>query len=294
MRGFGFDGGHFEDQGIDEAGNVIDVADHRHEVSLDIARLQFQLEYTFDEPWSIRWRLPIDIKTRSSHISAIDPLATPVEIEAMERNLLTHHPSRTIRGFGDIDMLLCWHKHNVGTDGGLFSAAVGTSVPLGRIEKNPYSLGSEGAFHEHIQLGTGSFDPMMELSYSRPIGDDLIISAYGQGRYPVGENEYGYRASRSVQGGIGALKPMGAVGSGESSFGLVGLLYQHIDRATWDGEIDINSGFTAVSGTVGFSWKDEDFRNWTLSLILPISLETPGTSEGTFEPGPILSLGVGF
>ena len=56
----------------------------------------------------------------------------------------------------------------------------------------------------------------------------------------------------------------------------------------------MNTGYQALSASIGISWKDEEYRNRTLTLILPLSLETPYSSEGTYEPGPVLSFGIGF
>mgnify|MGYP000187935285 FL=1 len=280
--------------GVDPlSGEVVDVPLHRHEVTVDIARIQFQLEYTFEEPWAIRWRLPIEQKSRTSAIGSIDP-ATPEQIEQMERNLQIHHPSQTLMGFGDMEMLLSWHNHDMGKEGSLFSAAAGTTIPLGRTEENPYLAGDSGEEHEHIQFGSGTFDPIIEMFYSLPIGEESSISAYAQGRFPGSRNDEGFRGSQSVQGGIGAITSLGDFGPGEQSFGVLGLLYQDLGRATWDGLIDVNTGYQALSASIGISWKDEEYRNRTLTLILPLSLETPYSSEGTYEPGPVLSFGIGF
>lgn len=294
IRGFGFDGSHEEDKGVDALGNVVAVPSHSHEVSLDIARLQFQLEYTFEEPWAVRWRLPIEQKSRSASLANIDPAATPAEIEAMQRNLQIHHPSRNLLGFGDMDMLLSWHSHDMGKDGALFSAAAGTTLPLGRTEENPYLAGDSGEEHEHIQLGTGTFDPIIEVFYSRPFGEEGTLSAFAQGRFPGSRNDEGYRGSRMIQGGLGAIKPLGDLGPWEQTFGVIGLVYQDQGRATWDDEVDPNTGYQALSATIGISWKDEELRNRTFSLILPLSIKTLDSSEGTYEPGPVLSLGIGF
>lgn len=212
----------------------------------------------------------------------------------MERNLQIHHRSRNLTGFGDMEMLLCWHKHDLGKDGAFFSVASGTTVPLGRTEGNPLTAAASGEAHEHIQFGNGTFDPIVEFFYSRPIGEESIVSAFGQGRFPGSRNDEGFQGSKSFQCGIGAMKPVGHLGSGENSFGIAGLIYQDLSQATWDGVIDPNTGFSTLSGTLGISWKDEEFRNWSLTLLLPISIETAESSDGTYDVGPVLSLGIGF
>ncbi len=293
-QGFGFDGSHVENHGIDVNGDVIEVPEHNHEVELDISRVLLQFDYTFEEPWGVRWRIPLERKSRVSALGGIQPGATAEEIEAMERNLQAHHATRNLTGFGDADVLLAWHGHDWGKEGATFALAAGTTVPLGRTEENPYTAGDAGEIHEHIQLGSGTYDPLVEFFYSRPLGDDAFLNSFGKGRFPGTENDEGYRAPRTVDLGVGYFKPIGAFGPWEDAHGNIALLYQEQGRAFWDGEIDPNTGFETVSASIGISWQDEDMHGWTLSLVVPISIDTPDVSAGVYEPGPIFSLGVGF
>lgn len=293
-HGFGFDGSHLETHGIDVNGDVIDVPEHRHEVDLEISRVLLQFDYTFEEPWGVRWRIPLEQRARVSSLGSIDPAATAQEIEAMERNLQVHHGSRVLKGFGDADLLLAWHGHDWGTEGASIGVAAGTTLPLGRTEENPYAAGEVGEIHEHIQFGTGTFDPVIELFYSRPVGEESYLNSFFKGRFPGSENDEGYRGSRTLDLGVGFFKPLGSLGPWQEAHGNLALLYQKQGRALWDGEIDPNTGFETYSASMGVSWYDERMNGWTLSLVLPLSINTPNVTEGVYDPGPIISLGVGF
>lgn len=259
-----------------------------------MTRIQLQMEYTFDEPWGIQWRIPIELKSRTSSVGDIDPASTPEQIEAMDRNLQIHHPSRDMRGFGDIEMLLTWHGHDVGKEGAIFSTGLGTSLPIGRTEHDPYELGDEGEAHEHIQFGSGTLDPLVDVFYARPVGEDSMVSLYGRGRFPIRESSKGFKGSSTLQGGIGYVKKIGKLGPWEPAYAILGVIYQDQGVARWHGEVDPNTGYNSISGTIGINWKDEEYRSWNLSLVLPISTNTAESAEGTFDPGPILSLGVSF
>ena len=279
---------------MDAEGNVIDVPGHVHDVTLDLFRVVMQFDYTFDEPWAIRARLPLESRTRTSSISQIDPSATPEQIEAMERNLQIHHPSEMLTGFGDMEVLLGWHAHDFGVEMGSLAIAVGSTLPIGKTEDNPYDLGDDGEAHEHIHFGSGTFDPILELFYSRPVGEDSIFSIYGQGRFPNAVSGKGFKGSQLIQGGFGIVSPLGEVGPWENLNGLLGVFVQDMGPAYWDGLEDPNTGFQNVSLQLGVSWRDESMKSWNLSLVLPLSVDSTSGPEETYDPGPVINLSIGY
>ena len=293
-RGFGFDGTHYEDKGIDEFGNTISVPGHVHDVTLDLFRVVMQFDYVIEDPWSIRARLPLERRTRTSSISQIDPAATPEQIEAMERNLQIHHPSEILTGFGDLELLLGHQFRDFGVEMGSLSIALGSTLPTGKTEDNPYELGDAGERHEHIQFGSGTFDPILEFSYARPFGESSVFSLYGQGRFPTSTSSKGYKGSQLIQGGMGVVTALGEVGPWEHLNGVLGLFVQDMGLAYWEGEEDPNTGFQNLSLQLGINWRDEMMRSWNLSLILPLSVDTSSGPEGTYDPGPVINLAIGF
>ncbi len=109
-----------------------------------------------------------------------------------------HHHDRTIAGPGDPWLMARFS----GSVGKLSSAArLGLSFPVGRTEPDPFKLGAEGKWHEHIQLGTGTFLPIVGvgLTYS---ADPVEISASALGLFSLYENDQGFRAPTRVFGGL--------------------------------------------------------------------------------------------
>jgi hypothetical protein len=140
-----------------------------------------------------------------------------------------HHRNETLVGPGDP-----WLMAVLGRPVGRLSTAfrAGVTVPLGRTEENPFALGRRGLPHQHIQFGTGTWDPLLGAGVGRRFGE-VVLSANLLARLPVSENEHGYRAGRRVQASLsgdrritGAWRLLG------------GLDYGRETAETWDGVIE--------------------------------------------------------
>lgn len=105
-----------------------------------------------------------------------------------------HHRNETLVGLGD-----AWVLAAASREVGAWSVTgrAGVSVPLGRTEENPFALGREGRTHQHVQFGTGTWDPIAGLMVGRRFGE-IAVTASVLGRFPLGENGHGYRAGRRV------------------------------------------------------------------------------------------------
>jgi hypothetical protein len=101
-----------------------------------------------------------------------------------------HHRTETLAGPGDP-----WALVVVGREKGPWSLALrgGVSIPLGRTEENPFALGREGLPHQHIQFGTGTWNPMAGFAVGRRLGATRVVLG-GLGRFVLYENDHGYRA----------------------------------------------------------------------------------------------------
>jgi hypothetical protein len=114
----------------------------------------------------------------------------------------------------------------------------GLSLPIGQTVENPIVLGREGKVHEHIQFGTGTFDPLVSVLWTTPLpwlGSSILAAADGQ--FPLYENSKGYRAPFTVHYSAGPSLP---VGPADVSLMFAGQ-YQSIGR--WEGEQDEGTGF---------------------------------------------------
>ena len=75
------------------------------------------------------------------------------------------------------------------------SPSAGTSLPLGSTVEDPFEAGDRGEAHQHVQFGTGTFDPSFGGDLTRGL-PKAQLSLYGNGQLSLYENRHGYRAGR--------------------------------------------------------------------------------------------------
>ena len=140
-----------------------------------------------------------------------------------------HHRDETLAGPGDP-----WIMALAGRKIGRWSAAIrgGVTVPLGRTEENPFELGRRGLPHQHIQFGTGTWDPLAGAGAGRRFGA-VTATASVIARLPVAENDHGYRAGRRVVWTASADRRIRGPWRAQA-----GLDYARESAETWDGVIE--------------------------------------------------------
>ncbi len=280
-RGFRFEGGHSEIKGLDAGGQIMLVPLHQHEVSLDYLRSELELEYAFQDRWVLLFRVPYDIKDQRSAVGFVEP-ASEQEKEAMRSNMNIHHRDETYRGLSDLMLLATHNRVGLFREGDSLKIAAGTTLPVGKTEEDPYKLGDKGLKHLHVQFGTGTFDPLLELNYRMPLARDFSLGAYALGRFPLYENGKTYQGPVEMTSGL------------ILGYRLNNRLLLHLNAtayyqnfAYWAGEQDINSGLFATSGMLGIAIKAWEGTTLSLDVRYPLSQRT--LSEGdTFEQGPTL------
>ena len=274
--------------GVSPAGAVVTVPTHRHVVELDFVRYEWVTAYQFSTDWAAWLRMPYDVKDRKASIELVDP-ATPLEIAAMQRNLEIHHPSKRLEGFSDFSLLFARSAPDVWRAGDRFTAAIGTSLPVGRTEDDPYELGDAGRAHEHIQFGTGTFNPLLELYYVTPLSKRFELSANLLGKFPLYENDKGYQGSLEASASASlalALTERFSLRAGWSSY------YQGYSH--WKGERDVNSGLLSHGVVGGASYTISEALKLSLGARLPVSQRTLASSGDAFEQGNIVQFGVSY
>jgi hypothetical protein len=117
-----------------------------------------------------------------------------------------HHRNETVAGTGDPWLML--HAARPGAVWTM-AARAGMSIPLGRTEPNPFDLGGRGLPHQHIQLGTGTWDPLVGLAAGRRLGS-FGVTVTALARRALYENEHGYQAGDRLQGGVIVERPLSA------------------------------------------------------------------------------------
>jgi hypothetical protein len=160
---------------------------------------------------------------------------TRIRFEDLERRPIDvpegdiHHRNETLAGLGDP-----WITALAGRKLGRWSAAIrgGVTVPLGRTEENPFELGRRGLPHQHIQFGTGTWDPLAGAGAGRRFGA-VTATASVIARLPVSENGHGYRAGRRVVWMTTADRRISGPWHAQA-----GLDYARETAETWDGVIE--------------------------------------------------------
>ena len=297
MRWFDAQGGHLETKGISPDGKVIPVPLHRHHVTLNIFRVDIGLKYQFNSQWTIEANVPYETKVQEATIEEIAPVSSE-ELKAIIRNRDNHHRNETYTGPTDTDIMFGYQTQRIFLTNDFLMGRIGTTIPFGKTEEDPWKLGDAGLAHTHIQFGTGTFNPVADLHYSLPIYKGLGANASIRGKFPFYENSKTYRGSREVTYTAGLNYRFNDWLSLHTSY--LGF-YQFY--ACWDGEQDINTGLRFSMASLGASILTPYNIPVSIAMMLPLSQETlyddtdallDGVYEESdaFEFGPLVSLTV--
>ena len=300
MRWFDAQGGHLETKGISAAGEVIEVPLHRHYVTLNIFRVDVGLKYQLNSQWRLEANVPYETKVQEASIEAVGTDISDIERAAILRNRDNHHRNETYTGPTDSDVLLGYRATRILTDSDSLIGRIGTTIPLGKTEEDPWELGDAGLKHLHIQFGTGTFNPVADLHYSLPLYKGFGASASVNGKFPLYENSKTYRGSRAITYTAGLNYRF----SDWLSFQM-GYLGSYQTYAYWDGEPDINTGLRFSMLSFNASVITSYNLPLSIALMLPLNQETfyddtnvldgDGYEEAdAFEFGPLVSLTISY
>lgn len=297
MRWFDAQGGHFEDKGIfpNTEQVVQKVPNHRHHVNLNIYRTDIGIKYYLTPRWILEANLPYETKIQEARVEKIDPV-TEEQWNAIKLNGYIHHRNETYTGPADADILVGHYIRGVFKENDFLIGRIGSTIPFGKTEENPWPLGEQGLEHLHLQFGTGTFNPVGDIHYSFPLYRGLTTQKSLRVKFPFYENTKTYRGSRELTYTAGLnyrLNDWLAFQAGYLGF------YQ--SYAYWDGELDINTGLTF--GMASFNSTINTTLNIPLSiaLMLPLHQQTMYDDEDAlmdtnyqesdaFKFGPLLSL----
>jgi thiol-disulfide isomerase/thioredoxin len=205
----------------------------------------------------------------------------PVEIE----NDDVHHRDETLIGVGDP-----WLVGRTVRQVGMFSlgARLGTTVPLGRTEEDPFALGDQGLRHEHSQFGTGTFQPIAGIEVTRRFAA-FSLDASALTLQSLYENRHGYQAGDRYGAALGAASAFGAA---RWRFrGAVELQAESAER--WNGVIQTEEGNTGridLLAGLEATWRFSDDWHVTASLRVPAYTRVEG---GQLDVAGFLGLSIG-
>jgi hypothetical protein len=211
-----------------------------HEQDLRISEAAFVAERGLARGLGISAVFPLRwVRTR---IHFVDLEHRPIDVP----NGSIHHRNEDLSGPGDPWLLL----HRVRAFGAwIVGARGGVSIPLGRTEPNPFELGRRGLPHQHIQFGTGTWDPVAGVAAGRRFGQvGFVVS--GLARFVVSTNEHGYRAGDRFYASAAVDRRIAG-----SWRGIAGLDLAREQAETWGGlvETEGNLGRTDLLGSIGLT-----------------------------------------
>ncbi len=245
------------------------IPDHRHVVTLDLFHTELVADYGATGGLTASLRVPYDLKAQKVRYTDLagEPYAPPYGD--------IHHRTETLRGVSDGQLTALFSL------GGSVQVGAGLSIPLGRTEQNPIELGRQGRKHEHIQFGSGTFDPLVSAVWSLPVGP-LVVAASADAQVPLYANAKGYRAPATVRYSVGPSLPIGTTGLALQYAGQ----YQSLGR--WNGEEDEGTGFH--NGGIFLRASFLPWKGFRVSPGVYRELYSKSLSDESFRQGTTWSL----
>ena len=277
-------GGHLESRGLSPAGVVVDAPLHRHHVALSTYRIDVGLQYLLSDRWSLQATVPYAVRDQEASIEWIDPVS-PEDRQAILRSRDIHHRNETYTGFSDVDLLLGYKVRGFFKTDDALSARLGTTIPIGKTEENPWELGDTGIEHLHIQFGTGTFNPIASLQYNLPLYRGLTMTASARGMFPFYENSKAYRGSAELGWTAGFTYRLFDWFSFSGNY-----LGFYQSSAAWVGERDINTGLRYSMAAFGMSLATLDGISVSANVMFPLTQETLYDESDAIEFGTLVSL----
>jgi hypothetical protein len=256
------------------------IPPHEHHVKLGLTHYDLTADYGLRDNLQLSLRLPYDVKAMRVRYTTLDgaPFVPPYGD--------IHHRTETLSGISDpsLSLELSPHEH--------WLIGVGTSLPFGHIEPDPVALGAAGIKHEHIQFGSGTFQPIISTQYA-----NTRFVARAEAKLGLYENREGFRAPTTFVWSLGPTFQAGRVSINPRLNG------QHQTIGRWSGEVDEGTGFDNGGIQLQFSmpigsvvvapsvyrelWShgfhDETFRQgttWGIALIKTFSLREKVARSG--------------
>ena len=180
-----------------------------------------------------------------------------------------HHRNETLTKPADPQLALHF-GHNFET--WTIAGRTGVAIPLGRTEPNPFALGEQGLWHQHIQFGNGTWDPLLGVAFARGFGAfDLELDGFA--RLTLYENDHGYQAGNRYFGSLTGSHPFARTWKGSA-----GLVVAREMPERWDGLIETegNLGRTDVLLSLTASYGMKNAGAMRFNLQVPIASHSTG------------------
>lgn len=285
----GLEGGHPDFDGLTADRELIEVAEHRHQVELDVYRFEAAISRTFGEQWDAVLRIPYFIKEQTADI-AFPSHGSEAEREAAQRNNDIHHRTETYTGFSDLELTAGWRTKDVlGIKDSAFRLGFGFTIPAGETQPDPWEAGDEGREHLHILFGNGTVDPLLDVYLGIPLSQHWGVSLFAKARLPFYENDHGYRGAPEVI----AVPRVTWLPHKKWSLS-AGAAFSYQGYSEWPSGRDENSGQFTAYATVSAGWKITDKATASLSALIPVYDKMFQSEEDQMEAAPSFSLSLAY
>jgi hypothetical protein len=247
------------------------VPDEWHDLRLFFGELRLQAEYgitdwlSIDLMWALRIvRVDFELQDHGTRM----PIAPPYGTEL-------HHRTETLVGL--TDPWLSLHAAKVlGRWAFVFRA--GLTLPVGSTVANPFALGRRGEAHQHIQMGTGTVDPLAGVELRRALGR-FSLTGWLLARASLYENRHGYRAGSRVLAGVSVASDLWR----DRWWFTLGALVYNEQPERWDGltETEGNLGRTDLLVDTAITWRFHGRWAATLGARVPFYSHAVGAQLNT-------------
>jgi thiol-disulfide isomerase/thioredoxin len=229
---------------------------HDQRIGLFDARLTAELGLVHD--LAVGLLLPLrTVRTRIDYVAAGEAVA----LVAPD----VHHRNETLVGLGDPWL---WARYGRGFGRFRLGARFGASLPLGRTEEDPFTLGDRGLRHQHLQFGTGTVNPLLSLEAGRAF-TGFSVHAWFVTQQSLYENRHGYHAGDRYAAALLARSPLAT----ERLDVQLGLEAQAETAERWHGVVhgdEGNQGRVDLLASAGASWRIGESWSISLSAKLPV------------------------
>ncbi len=256
---------------LDASHDAVDAAANRHIVALYWWRTVVSFSYPFASEYDAELAIPYDHKHQKVRYETPDGL--PYDNPAGNR----HHRAETLMGFSDLRFLINRRGRGMFAASDSWNVGVGLTLPTGKTEADPLTRGDNDLRHRHIQFGSGTFDPLIGVGYSRPLGKSLSFDANVGFQTSLYESSKGYRAPPVLDFSLGPRWK--AFDRWEVSLHYTGI---EQGRAHWHSRKDPNTGYFQQGILLSPSYRLTPSLMVNPTLQRTIAVSTRGEGD-TFE-----------
>lgn len=245
------------------------IPPHLHKARVQVTRAELTAQYGLRDGMQATLRMPYDIKDQTIRYATLagQPYTPPYGD--------IHHRTETLRGISDPSLMFDWSALES------WQFGIGTTLPLGHTVPNPVILGRLGLRHEHLQFGSGTFEPKISALYSR--GGMVPFFARVEQTLSLYENGDGFRAPHTTVASLGPSFRYSSITIAPS----LGAQYQTVAR--WNGENDEGTGFHNGGLRLQVS---VPFRSMLITPGVYRELWSHGFAEQTFTQGTTWSIAI--